>query len=170
MPRGFQILPLTVLLLVNGLGQAGAEDKCLPEPNARAPKGSHWYYRTDPTSHNKCWHLREQGPTGQAAVQSEKPTQSETAGATAFLPPLPKPAPARPRPAVANSRQAPKICHPLTPSQIQPAKINPSPKSAPRKGPPRNNYESRMLTAVGRNSMRRRATAGAKVSTNTFLQ
>ena len=49
---------LVAALLVSGLNTSRAEENCLLAPNARAAQGSHWYYRTDPTSQNKCWHLR----------------------------------------------------------------------------------------------------------------
>ena len=48
-----------------------AEDNCLTAPNARAPQGSHWYYRTDPVKQSKCWHLRTEGPAAQKPAAQE---------------------------------------------------------------------------------------------------
>ena len=48
-----------------------AEDNCLSAPNARAPQGSHWYYRTDPVKQSKCWYLRTEGPATQKHAAQE---------------------------------------------------------------------------------------------------
>ncbi len=48
-----------------------AEDNCLSAPNARAPQGSHWYYRTDPVKQSKCWYLRTEGPAAQKPAAQE---------------------------------------------------------------------------------------------------
>ncbi len=88
--KEYQFLILLVAaLLVSGLSTSRAEENCLPAPNARAPQGSHWYYRTDPTSQNKCWHLRQ---TDEQAAQQQKIEQARTSAAAA-APPLPRPAP-----------------------------------------------------------------------------
>jgi hypothetical protein len=83
---------LVATLLVSGLSTSPAEENCLLAPNARAPQGSHWYYRTDPTSQNKCWHLRAEGQTEEQPIQQQKPEHAE-ASAAAAPPPLPRPAP-----------------------------------------------------------------------------
>jgi hypothetical protein len=81
---------LVPALLVSGLIISRAEESCLLTPNAPAPQGAHWYYRTDPSSQNKCWHLRTYGQKGEQSVrQSEQPVISEAAP----TPPLPRPAP-----------------------------------------------------------------------------
>jgi hypothetical protein len=92
MPKEYQFpVFLVAALLVSGLSTSRAEENCLLAPNARAPQGSHWYYRTDPTSQNKCWHLRAEGQTDEQPIQQQKPEQ---AGASAAAtPPLPRPAP-----------------------------------------------------------------------------
>jgi hypothetical protein len=83
---------LVAALLVSGLNTSRAEENCLLAPNARAPQGSHWYYRIDPTSQNKCWHLRAEGQTDEQPIQQQKPEQAG-ASAAAAPPPLPRPAP-----------------------------------------------------------------------------
>jgi hypothetical protein len=80
---------LVAALLVSALSTSRAEENCLAAPNARAPQGSHWYYRTDPSSQNKCWHVRQ---TDEQSIQQLKPDQAG-ASAAATPPPLPKPAP-----------------------------------------------------------------------------
>jgi hypothetical protein len=56
-------------------------DDCLSAPNSPAPKGSHWYYQTDPATQRKCWELRAAGqPTQLAAQTTSKATPAATAG------------------------------------------------------------------------------------------
>jgi hypothetical protein len=49
---------------------APAADNCLSAPTGKAPQGSHWRYRTDPSSHNKCWHLQPDDAAQNAGAQS----------------------------------------------------------------------------------------------------
>ena len=76
------LIYLLTALLVSSLSTARAEDNCLLKPEAPAPQGSRWYYRTDPTSQNKCWHLRTEGQTGQQPIQQEKPVRPDQRGKT----------------------------------------------------------------------------------------
>ncbi|KIZ47567.1 MULTISPECIES: hypothetical protein [Rhodopseudomonas] len=71
-----------------------AADECLAKPNAPAPQGSHWYYRTDRTQNRKCWYVRG---------IDEKPAAIPTASAE---PAAPEPAATQPvlHPGVANAR------------------------------------------------------------------
>lgn len=51
-----------------GAGLARAQDAtCLASPNGAAPAGTHWYYKTDQTTHQKCWYTRGQEHAAQAA-------------------------------------------------------------------------------------------------------
>jgi hypothetical protein len=81
---------LVPALLVSGLIVPRAEESCLLAPNAPASQGAHWYYRTDPNSQNKCWHLR---PDGQANEQSVRQSEQHVITEAAAAPPLPRPAP-----------------------------------------------------------------------------
>ena len=74
------LIYLLTALLVSSWSTARAEDNCLLKPEAPAPQGSRWYYRTDPTSQNKCWHLRTEGQTGQQPIQQEKPVRPDQRG------------------------------------------------------------------------------------------
>src|SRR5215475_4755520 len=50
---------------------------CLAAPNAAAPDGSHWYYRTDRVKRRKCWYLgSEDGSVRRAARRPALQTQS----------------------------------------------------------------------------------------------
>src|ERR1700676_3137904 len=93
-PKEYQFPVLLVAaLLVSGLSNSRAEENCLLAPNARAPQGSHWYYRTDPTSQNKCWHLRADGQTDEQPIQRQKQPEQAGTSAAAAPPPLPRSAP-----------------------------------------------------------------------------
>ena len=70
-----------------GIGTAHAEDKraeenCLGAPNTLAPRGSHWYYRTDRVNQRKCWYLRTEGP----AIQEQAAQEQRETGVTARRP------------------------------------------------------------------------------------
>jgi hypothetical protein len=87
---------VTLAMAGFGRGAARAQDACLAAPNAPAPPGSHWYYRTDKPTQRKCWYVRpiDQPPnqgaqatpgqqqlpatavsTGTPAATAAKPTQ-----------------------------------------------------------------------------------------------
>lgn len=66
-----------------GVGSARAEEDCLAAPNAPAPPGSHWYYRTDRAKQVKCWHLGTQGQPNQGPAVGE---QTNTAPAAPAAP------------------------------------------------------------------------------------
>ena len=66
-------------VFVAGRASCAAEN-CISEPNAVAPEGSHWYYHTDRTTQQKCWHLRPEGikkrPRTQQATTAVRPPAS----------------------------------------------------------------------------------------------
>jgi hypothetical protein len=90
------LIPVAAMLLTGLLGTgfsatfAGAENACLEAPNAPAPQGSRWYYRTDPSTQHKCWYTRPPDQAAQAAPaqQDSKPAMAEAAPSDA----APKPA------------------------------------------------------------------------------
>jgi hypothetical protein len=61
---------------------SNAADECIGKPNAPAPQGSHWYYRTDRTSNRQCWYLEK---------ESVKARASERQAGTPAPTPAPKP-------------------------------------------------------------------------------
>ena len=88
-----RLIPVVVVLPVAfgygsmGIGTAHAEDKraeenCLGAPNTLAPRGSHWYYRTDRVNQRKCWYLRTEGP----AIQEQAAQEQRETGVTARRP------------------------------------------------------------------------------------
>ena len=91
--KGHPVAIFLAALLISGLCGAHAEDTCLPTPNARAAQGTHWYYRTDPISQNKCWHLRTDEQIGQPQPIQQNKSGSAAGTQAAADPPLPRPAP-----------------------------------------------------------------------------
>jgi hypothetical protein len=47
-------------LMSAACGPARAADDCLSEPKRETSAGGHWYYRSDPQTHRKCWYLADQ--------------------------------------------------------------------------------------------------------------
>jgi hypothetical protein len=50
-----------------------AAPNCLAQPNLKAADGRHWYYRTDPATHRKCWYIRPKGESVDQAGAREQP-------------------------------------------------------------------------------------------------
>ncbi len=80
-PRPIGSVAFVAVVLLSGLNvglsasTARAAD-CVAAPNAPAPQGSHWYYRTDRAKQRKCWSLRAAGSAPQhvaARLISEAP-------------------------------------------------------------------------------------------------
>ena len=70
------VTTLSLMALADGTlsaGSARAEENCLAAPNAQAPQGSHWYYRTDSIKQSKCWYLRTEGQAIQTPTAQQKP-------------------------------------------------------------------------------------------------
>ena len=54
-------------VVLTGRASSAETDECISKPNAPAPQGSHWYYRTDRTSKRQCWYLGEEGAKARAS-------------------------------------------------------------------------------------------------------
>jgi hypothetical protein len=75
--RDFLVGRAAAIVLLSIGFSAGASDAalaagaCLTKPNRPATAGSHWYYRSDRTSHRRCWYLKgpETQPPRAAAQQ-----------------------------------------------------------------------------------------------------
>lgn len=70
------VTALSLMALADGTlsaGSARAEENCLAAPNAPAPQGSHWYYRTDSIKQSKCWYLRTEGQAIETPIAQQKP-------------------------------------------------------------------------------------------------
>ena len=67
---------LMITLAVSWTEQAsGAAEECITKPNAPSPRGSHWYYRTDRSTHQKCWYLGPEGAKVRAAARQAAVSQ-----------------------------------------------------------------------------------------------
>jgi hypothetical protein len=67
------VLTLIVYLFMSSAPAALADDQCLIKPNAPAPHGEHWYYRTDRVNKRRCWYLRKAGlPVRKATPQTKQ--------------------------------------------------------------------------------------------------
>ncbi len=54
-----------------------AADECIAKPNAPAPQGQHWYYRTDRNTNRQCWYLASRGMSAhQSATETESAAQA----------------------------------------------------------------------------------------------
>jgi hypothetical protein len=112
-----------------GAGSAwGQSAACLAAPNGAAPAGTHWFYKTDPGTHQKCWYTRPQEQSTAAPAEttpspstlergdavspdSGAAAPGESAAPVALAPTAAPPVPARaplPAPAVPR-RVAPSI-------------------------------------------------------------
>jgi hypothetical protein len=115
------VLSALFVLTAGSMGgnAARAEDKCLPAPTGKVPPGSHWHYRTDPTTQTKCWYLRP-GDSAQPAATGD--------GADTAAAPTAPPKPAKPHQA-ARAAGAAKPAAAGAPAQANP------PQGAQANGP-----------------------------------
>jgi len=91
MAASARLIPLALSLALAsaafGAGSARGQDTCLDAPNAPAPPGSHWYYRTDKSTQRKCWYVRSQDqPQGQAVQTTPVPQQRPATADSAATP------------------------------------------------------------------------------------
>ena len=103
-PAIFALLFLAVSCAASARAVHAAE--CLAKPNAPAPQGEHWYYRTNRATMRQCWYLGPEGGGGQkdATQASEQPASDTPAQLAA-------PQSAR-RPTAQQSAQQPKTPEP----------------------------------------------------------
>lgn len=73
-------LSLVVLGTMLPGAPARAEDDCVAKPNAPAPAGQHWWYRTDRATKRKCWFLGPQDKEA-AALKADKRERADAATA-----------------------------------------------------------------------------------------
>ena len=96
MPKRTMVFASAVVMIVvaamaasvrPSFAQAAADD-CLAKPNAAAPKGQHWYYRTDRPGNRRCWYLGPEGAKPRQAL-SPKPQPAASAAPRPESPPPP---------------------------------------------------------------------------------
>lgn len=61
LPSAIFTTTLVAALFAQSSQSLRAEEECISKPNAPAPQGQHWYYRTDHTNNRQCWRLGPQG-------------------------------------------------------------------------------------------------------------
>ncbi|MGB6398467.1 MAG: hypothetical protein WBF73_22690, partial [Bradyrhizobium sp.] len=69
---------IPVTIVASSSARAAADD-CLTEPQGQAPQGQHWYFRTEHTTKQRCWYLRELGEKAtqaDASADVSAPSQS----------------------------------------------------------------------------------------------
>lgn len=70
---------LFIIAIAFSTNRTLAADDCLAQPNRQPASGGHWYYRSDPVSDRKCWHLVEQTTTPQTeAPDTQQPSPNPT--------------------------------------------------------------------------------------------
>jgi hypothetical protein len=113
--------------LPNPNSPASAADACLSAPNAPAPRGSHWYYRTERPSLRKCWRL----------VQKDAGDQPAAAATTQAEPDVMEPVPAASPPAerVTETDAQPVIRTLVTRNVSNTHESAPPPPSEPSQAP-----------------------------------
>jgi hypothetical protein len=103
-----------VTIVASSSARAAADD-CLTEPQGQAPQGQHWYFRTEHTTKQRCWYLRELGEKAaqadasadvSAPSQSNEPATSLSATDADAELPTPRPR-AEQNGAVSATRRAP---------------------------------------------------------------
>ncbi len=147
---GSHLLAATAFAVLAGAavsaGSARAQDAtCLAAPHGPAPAGTHWYYKTDQGTHQKCWYTRaataplaqtapsravsEQGdaanPDADGAAAPEE-SAAPVALAPTVAPPVPERA-APPAPAAPRRATSPMPGFPCLP-QILAANVSRSPR------------------------------------------
>jgi hypothetical protein len=82
----FSLLAIGACLPADG---APAADTCVAAPNASAPDGQHWYYRSDRVNHRKCWYLHATVLLPHHAMAQSADASAEPAEAAAPPPAAP---------------------------------------------------------------------------------
>jgi hypothetical protein len=95
-------IAVAAALFLAGIGislpidSARAHDNCAAAPGGDPPDGQHWYYRTDRTTHRKCWYLHAaDSSTPQPATDTSDPA-GEPASTQPAANPTGEPASAQP--------------------------------------------------------------------------
>jgi hypothetical protein len=114
-PTIFALLSLAASCAASARTVHAAE--CIAKPNAPAPQGEHWYYRTDRATKRQCWYL---GPEG-ASVQTGA-TQASVQPASDALAQLAAPQRAH-RPTAPQSAQRPPAPEPTAAPAVTEANV-----------------------------------------------
>ncbi len=88
LPVGAAICFLVGLFTITTNGTAFAASECLAGPNRESGPDTHWHYRINQTTKERCWYLKKVGgtsrprPTGAAPAKPERATRVATASRT----------------------------------------------------------------------------------------
>jgi hypothetical protein len=89
LPVGAAICFLVGLFAITTDDTAFAASECLASPNRESGPGTHWHYRINQATKERCWYLKKVGgashsrPTGEAHTKPERATRVATASRTA---------------------------------------------------------------------------------------
>jgi hypothetical protein len=88
LPVGAAICFLVGLFAITTDDTAFAASECLASPNRESGPGTHWHYRINQATKERCWYLKKVGgashsrPTGEAHTKPERATRVATASRT----------------------------------------------------------------------------------------
>jgi hypothetical protein len=95
LPVGAAICFLVGLFAITTNDTAFAASECLAGPNRESGPGTHWHYRINQATKERCWYLKKVGgashsrPTGEAHTKPERATRVATASRTPIEPAAP---------------------------------------------------------------------------------
>jgi hypothetical protein len=90
LPVGAAIGFLVGLFAITSNDTAFAASECLASPNRESGPGTHWHYRINQATKERCWYLKKVGgasrsqPTGEAHAKPERATRVATASRTSI--------------------------------------------------------------------------------------
>src|SRR5512135_2591753 len=123
-PAIFVLLSLATSCAVS----AGAlhATECTTKPNASAPQGKHWYYRTDRATKHQCWYLGAEGASVQkgATPASEQPASNALAQAAPQRAPRPTAPQSAQRPTAPELTAAPAATEASVPAPAAPLPLH----------------------------------------------
>jgi hypothetical protein len=93
LPVGAAICFLASLFAITTTDTAVAASGCLASPNRESGPGTHWHYRINQTTKQRCWYLKKVGgksrprPTDVARAKPSEPSRVATVSRTAPIEP-----------------------------------------------------------------------------------
>ena len=121
---GSYLLAATALAVLAGAGLGAGSARaqgatCLASPNGPAPAGTHWYFKTDQATNQKCWYTRPPDQAAQARPAQTAPSQTAPAQGDADNPDSDAAAP--PEQSAARVALPPAVAPPVAPRAAPPA-------------------------------------------------
>jgi hypothetical protein len=97
LPVGAAICFLAGLFAITTTDTAVAASNCLASPNRESGPGTHWHYRVNQTTKQRCWYLKKVGGKSRprpTSVAQSKPSEATRAATASRAAPIETPAPA----------------------------------------------------------------------------